>query len=760
MNRLNISSWSINVKIFILVLGSFLAFNIINTPLSIEAFSEVNRQAFRQVVTESALRQKAAIDEDFEVALEIFEAFQSANISYLSVQQWLTRSDPSTEGFNVNARQTKAAAERAVTTEILNVAPAIFRQAWLIDAEGRIVSDITTNFAEPRFNVELGDYVDAVDSPAHRAGQLLGEANNVERQTDLVIEQVDGTFSIQLITAILGTGNEFAGTLVVELNNETIILNNIQLSGINNETYSFVASPENGDAVIKLDSTNPSLINLDTQATRSSVDLFEAQSYVSGDHRVIGFYTPLFQAFRNDVIFIVELDERVVLSDVLTSIFTASGPTLILQIFLLLIVIAIINWLFVRPIRTMTDMIRSMVAGDFRSSFRLNTGDDEIGTLAESVNELRTQLEHLNEDMNTRLESRSRDLQITQEIGQVAISEIDLNQLMTQVVNLIAERFEQIYHAQIFLIEGDYAVLKASTGEAGQQLLRNGHRLGVGSLSVIGQVTQQNQTIIARDTAVSDVHRRNEFLQDTRAELAIPMRLGTLVIGALDVQSTYSDAFDEDLVAILETMTYQIAIAIENSRLYEASQRRLREFENTSQLHTQRNWEDFMYSQRTQQMMSHAGAQAVYDFSQLREKATNTQKVAVGDITDRNTIPIAIPIVIRGQVLGVIEWEGVESELTRNRILLAEELASRLAISLDNARLVQTGRQTAENERIINTIGAKISGQTDINQILQTAIQEVGQALRAPQVNIRLHRLDNNGNGTRDNGHTPSEDQS
>ena len=250
------------------------------------------------------------------------------------------------------------------------------------------------------------------------------------------------------------------------------------------------------------------------------------------------------------------------------------------------------------------------------------------------------------------------------------------------------------------------------------------------------------------------------FLQDTRAELAIPMRLGTLVIGALDVQSTFRDAFDEDLVAILETMTYQIAIAIENSRLYEESQRRLKEFENTTQFRIQRNWQDFMYSQRTQQMKSHAGAQVVYDFSHLRQKATNTQQVAVGDLTDRNTIPVAIPIVIRGQVLGVIEWEGVDSELTQNRILLAEELASRLAISLDNARLVQAGRQTAENERIINTIGAKISGQTDINQILQTAIQEVGQALRAPQVNIRLHQLDNKRNGTQDNGHPSSEDQS
>jgi GAF domain-containing protein len=121
---------------------------------------------------------------------------------------------------------------------------------------------------------------------------------------------------------------------------------------------------------------------------------------------------------------------------------------------------------------------------------------------------------------------------------------------------------------------------------------------------------------------------------------------------------------------------------------------------------------------------------------------------------DRDTVPIAIPIIIREQVLGVVEWEISESEFNQNQVLLAEELAARLAVSLDNARFVQTGRQTAENERIINTISAKISGQTDIEQILQTAIQEVGQALRAPQVNINLQQSTVNDN----NGHHPTSD--
>lgn len=756
MSPFRFSSWSINLKIFVIMLFVLVSLTVINTPLSIQTFGSVNRQAFQQVVTESALRQLDAIDEDFEIALGVFDAFPDANIPYLSVTQWLTRSDPSTENFGVEATQAKSAAELALEAQILEVAPTLFRQVWLIDTNGQVIANIA-NFIEPRFDVAPAEYIDVSDSPAHGAGQLLGTTTGEDRTIDLVVEQVGDELSLQLVSAVT-RNNVFIGTVVAELNNNTIILSNIQSSGVNNDIYSFVASPTNGDVPIALATTLDTQIHLDTQATRSSESLQRAVSYQAGDRQVIGYYTPIFDDFRNDVVFVVELDESIAVQDIAASVINTAGPTLILEIFLLVIGVFFINRLYVRPINIITNTIRSINAGDFRSAFPINTSDDEIGTLAETVIELRQQLRNFTQDMTDRVETRSRDLQLTQEISRVAISETNLERLMTQVVDLIADRFDAIYHAQIFLIEGHYAVLKASTGVAGQQLLNKGHRLGVGGLSVIGQVTQQNQTIVARDTAASEVHQRNEFLRETRAELAIPLRLGTRVIGALDVQSTQRDGFDDDLITILETMADQIAIAIENARLYTQVQQRLREFENINRQRTEYNWLDYMATQRTDQIVSEAGAKRIFDFSDLRDQALQTQQVAVGELTDRNTIPVALPIRIRTQVLGVIEWEIPEQEFNRNRILLAEELASRLAVSLDNARLVQAGRQTTTNERIINTITAKLSEQTDIEQIIQTAIQEVGQVLRAPRVNIRLHQADNNGHNNNGNGHQPSND--
>jgi GAF domain-containing protein len=94
---------------------------------------------------------------------------------------------------------------------------------------------------------------------------------------------------------------------------------------------------------------------------------------------------------------------------------------------------------------------------------------------------------------------------------------------------------------------------------------------------------------------------------------------------------------------------------------------------------------------------------------------------------------------LRGQTLGAVEWELPAEDFSSNKIQLAQELVSRLAVSLDNARLFQESQRATERERLVNTIATKLTQQTDINAILETAVREVGQALRTPQVTIRLH---------------------
>jgi GAF domain-containing protein len=107
-------------------------------------------------------------------------------------------------------------------------------------------------------------------------------------------------------------------------------------------------------------------------------------------------------------------------------------------------------------------------------------------------------------------------------------------------------------------------------------------------------------------------------------------------------------------------------------------------------------------------------------------------------MTEGNTIPFAVPISLRGQVLGAAVWELPASQFSEDKVTLAEELVNRLAVSLDNARLFEESQRATARERLVNDIAAKITGQTAVDAILTTAVREVGQALQSSNVRVRL----------------------
>ncbi len=169
-------------------------------------------------------------------------------------------------------------------------------------------------------------------------------------------------------------------------------------------------------------------------------------------------------------------------------------------------------------------------------------------------------------------ERKALQLQTAAEIARDASETLATDQLLNRAVNLVKERFG-FYHASIFLIDenGENAIVRASTGEAGEEMVLGGHQHPVGSKSVVGYVTQTGPLVV-NDVTKDPVHKPNPLLPDTRAELGIPMKIGDRVIGALDVQSTDINAFNPDDVAVLQTLADQIAVAVDNARTYELAQ--------------------------------------------------------------------------------------------------------------------------------------------------------------------------------------------
>jgi PAS domain S-box-containing protein len=212
----------------------------------------------------------------------------------------------------------------------------------------------------------------------------------------------------------------------------------------------------------------------------------------------------------------------------------------------------------------------------------LDQGGNIVGFLA--VHHDLTQVKRAEEA----LRRRNEYLAAAAEIGRLVTSTLDLPTIFSRTVNLVGERFG-FYHAAIFVVEetGFNAVLQEATGPAGEEMKQREHSLAVNDKSIVGKVTLSGDSVVVNNTAIDPTHRQNPLLPETRAEAALPLRVGNRIIGALDIQSTETDAFKPDELAVLQILADQVAIAIDNARSYELSQQAVKEMREVDRLKSQ-----------------------------------------------------------------------------------------------------------------------------------------------------------------------------
>lgn len=353
----------------------------------------------------------------------------------------------------------------------------------------------------------------------------------------------------------------------------------------------------------------------------------------------------------------------------------------------------------------------------------------------------------------TRDSQRTADLlNAAATVSQVMSQYLDLKLLLERTVDAIRDGLGY-YHVQVFLVNEDtgYAELVASTGEAGRQLLEKGHKLAVSSNSVIGRVVQTTEPIISREANRDEGHAFNELLPNTRSELALPLVDGERVIGALDIQSLRADAFTRIDIQALQVIANQLATTIRNVRLFEAqvqsvnenkrlfveAETSLREIQRLNRQLTRQIWEN--YTARTA-----AASGVTLDGQRFRPggewstrmiQATQRRR-PVQQSQDGKRI-IAVPIELRGEVIGAIEIE-VSGELpAQDTIDMLQAISNRLAVSIDNARLFEeTQEATAQEQRISEIVSGYQSAQS-VKELLEITLQGLAEAIGAEEGSIR-----------------------
>jgi GAF domain-containing protein len=252
-------------------------------------------------------------------------------------------------------------------------------------------------------------------------------------------------------------------------------------------------------------------------------------------------------------------------------------------------------------------------------------------------------------------------------------------------------------------------------------------------------VTGTGKPRVALDTGADAVYFDNPDLPETRSELTLPLRVGAEIIGALDVQSTDPNAFSQEDIYILSTLAEQVSIAIQNARQFEQTRSALNESEVLARQFVQTGWQQFTKNKNLIGIR-HTGARSTFLHRRNGQKGQDPLD-SDAPRSNKRGAHLAIPIKLRGEVIGSVAVKAPDNRpWDRDDLDIVTAIIERAAIAMENARLLAESQKRAAKERIIGEISAKISMQSEIDNLLKTAAQELGRSLPGAEIAIQFNK--------------------
>lgn len=387
------------------------------------------------------------------------------------------------------------------------------------------------------------------------------------------------------------------------------------------------------------------------------------------------------------------------------------------------------------PIKKITETATAIASGDLSRIAPINS-EGEFGLLANAFNSMTNQLRESIANLERRVSDRTQDLEkralqleVAAQVASEAAAIRDLEQLLDHTVHLISDRFD-FYHAGIFLIDdsGKYAVLRAASSDAGRRMLERGHKLEVGETGIVGYVAGKGEPRIAHNVGEDIQYFDNPDMPRTRSEMALPLIVRQEIIGVLDVQSTIASAFTQDDINVLQILADQIALALDNAHLIAESIQAFNELEKVYKQKFRLAWFERLANQKI-----------AYTYDRF-----GTQKNASSPLSsisaDMDPHILKLPLSFRGLSFGSVTLRRSDDQppWSVDDVQLVKTTISQIVLALENARLMEEIRRHAHEEETLNKISANAHSSLDLETVMKKAVKDIGQALDAQKVQIRL----------------------
>lgn len=319
---------------------------------------------------------------------------------------------------------------------------------------------------------------------------------------------------------------------------------------------------------------------------------------------------------------------------------------------------------------------------------------------------------------NDQIRQRARQFQAIAQVASSATSVQALDKALTHIVQTIGLQLGH-YHVAVFLLDNtrDFAILSAANSDGGQQMIAQSYRLRVGDNNVVSTVAQKGKAQI-------DLAPSHASLPDTRSELALPIKINGQVAGVLDVHSVYQNAFAQSDIEILEILVNQVGTTIQNARLYEENIQALKDAEEAYQKLAGATWKNIL-----EQLEIKGYA---YDGVSSRPVAQKSNH--------KNEASLAVPVQIRGQVIGNLRLNALDQNRTwtEDEIAITKAIAERAALALEGARLLDDAQKRAARESFLSDMAAKLASSFQLDSILRDTVEELGQTLKGSTISFQL----------------------
>ena len=448
----------------------------------------------------------------------------------------------------------------------------------------------------------------------------------------------------------------------------------------------------------------------------------------------------------------------------------------------LVVVLVVVITLFVRqnvtlPLGRLQQVAQKIASGDYTRPLLSPTGHDEISHLISTFNTMvagvqsrEAELRHLTET----LQQRSNMIEASMQISQQLTSILEIDRLLQQVVIAIQKRFNY-YHVHIYIIDQNTGelVMREGTGEVGQKLKTKGHHLQVGQ-GIVGRVAESRQPILADNVDEIASFVRNPLLPKTRSELAVPLRRANVVLGVLDIQSENIGGFSQEDLLLMQSIADQVAVAVENARLFRQARSAAAEAEALSRRLTHEAWYDigqhlatsgYIFTKSELAPIHPAAAESTVVDPHLQPlivDAVYQKKLITHVDNDSNSQStcVSVPLILRDEVIGVIAIERAPVQTpgrdgsqpareqaearpwTEDELIMIRTAAEQVTLALDTARLARETQRAAWRDRIVGESTAKVWASTEVEEVMKAAVAQLGNQLKASEVIIRLGKED------------------